>query len=91
MAVRAGTVNKPVEKLSAGERAKLPLATLILDKHNLLALDEPTNHLDIETRDVLLDALLDFPGSILFISHDRHFAQSLATETLYLQSEWVKF
>jgi ATP-binding cassette, subfamily F, member 3 len=91
MAVRRETVNKPVEKLSAGERAKILLATLILDEHNLLALDEPTNHLDIETQDVLLDALLDFPGGILFISHDRHFAQSLATETLYLQREEVSF
>jgi ATP-binding cassette, subfamily F, member 3 len=91
MAVRRETVNKPVEMLSAGERAKILLATLILDEHNLLALDEPTNHLDIETQDVLLNALLDFPGGILFISHDRHFAQSLATETLYLQREEVSF
>jgi ATP-binding cassette, subfamily F, member 3 len=91
MAVRRETVNKPVEKLSAGERAKTLLATLILDEHNLLALDEPTNHLDIETQDVLLDALLDFPGGILFISHDRHFAQSLATETFYLQREEGSF
>jgi ATP-binding cassette, subfamily F, member 3 len=87
MAVRRETVNLPVEMLSAGERAKILLAALILDEHNLLALDEPTNHLDIEAQDVLLDALLDFPGGILFISHDRHFAQSLATERLYLQSE----
>ena len=84
MAVRRETVNKSMEKLSVGERAKILLATLILDKYNLLALDEPTNHLDIETQDVLLDALLDFPGGILFISHDRHFAQTLATETLFL-------
>ena len=91
MAVRRETVNKPIEKLSAGERAKVLLATLILGEHNLLALDEPTNHLDIETQDVLLDALLDFPGGILFISHDRHFVRSLATETLYLQSEEASF
>jgi ATP-binding cassette subfamily F protein 3 len=91
MAVRRETVFKPVETLSAGERAKVLLATLILDEHNLLALDEPTNHLDIETQDVLLDALLGFPGGILFISHDRHFAQSLATKTLYLQREEVGF
>jgi ATP-binding cassette subfamily F protein 3 len=91
MAVRRETVNKPVEKLSAGERAKILLATLILDEHNLLALDEPTNHLDIETQDVLLDALHAFPGGIIFISHDRHFAQSLATETLCLQREEAGF
>lgn len=91
MTVHGETVDKPVEKLSAGERAKILLATLILDEHNLLALDEPTNHLDIETQDVLLEALLDFPGGILFISHDRHFAQSLATKTLYLQREEAGF
>ena len=91
MTVHGETVDKPVEKLSAGERAKILLATLILDEHNLLLLDEPTNHLDIETQDVLLEALLDFPGGILFISHDRHFAQSLATKTLYLQREEAGF
>jgi ATP-binding cassette subfamily F protein 3 len=47
-------------------------------------LDEPTNHLDIETQDVLLDALQDFPGGILFVSHDRHFIGALATHTLLL-------
>jgi ATP-binding cassette subfamily F protein 3 len=52
--------------------------------HNLLVLDEPTNHLDIETQDVLLDALQDFPGGILFVSHDRHFIGALATHTLLL-------
>jgi ATP-binding cassette subfamily F protein 3 len=91
MAVRRETVNKPVERLSAGERAKILLATLILDEHNLLALDEPTNHLDIETQDVLLGALLGFPGAVLFVSHDRHFVQSLATEVLYLQREEICF
>jgi ATP-binding cassette, subfamily F, member 3 len=82
MGVRRETVNKKVAKLSSGERAKVLLATLILGDNNLLVLDEPTNYLDIETQDVLLEALKDFPGGILFVSHDRHFVEELATETL---------
>jgi ATP-binding cassette subfamily F protein 3 len=84
MGVRRETVNKPTAQLSSGERAKVLLAKLILGHHNLLVLDEPTNHLDIETQDVLLDALKDFPGGILFVSHDRHFIDALATHTLVL-------
>ncbi len=85
MGVRRETVDKPVEKLSSGERAKVLLAKLILGDHNLLVLDEPTNHLDIDTQDVLLGALEDFPGGILFVSHDRHFIDALATEALILE------
>ena len=84
MRVRRETVNKPVEKLSSGERAKVLLTKLVLGDHNLLVLDEPTNHLDVETQDVLLGALQGFPGGILFVSHDRHFVDSLATDTLAL-------
>jgi ATPase subunit of ABC transporter with duplicated ATPase domains len=82
MGVRRETVNKKVEKLSSGERAKVLLARIILGDNNLLVLDEPTNYLDIETQDVLLDALKDFPGGILFVSHDRYFVEELATETM---------
>jgi ATP-binding cassette subfamily F protein 3 len=85
MGLRRETVNKPTWKLSSGERAKVLLAKLILGDHNLLVLDEPTNHLDVETQDVLLDALRNFPGGILFVSHDRHFIDALATETLALE------
>ena len=84
MGVRRETVNKPTGKLSSGERAKVLLAKLILGGHNLLVFDEPTNHLDVETQDVLLDALRDFPGGVLFVSHDRYFIDNLATETLAL-------
>ena len=84
MSVRRETVNKRVAKLSSGERAKVLMATLILGDNNLLVLDEPTNYLDIETQDVLLEALLDFPGGILFVSHDRYFVEELATETMTL-------
>jgi ATP-binding cassette, subfamily F, member 3 len=82
MGVRRETVYKSVAKLSSGERAKVLLATLILGDNNLLILDEPTNYLDIETQDVLLEALLDFPGGVLFVSHDRYFVEELATETM---------
>ena len=84
MGVRRETVNKKVAKLSSGERAKALLAVLILGDNNLLVLDEPTNYLDIEIQDVLLEALADFPGGILFVSHDRYFVEELATETLTL-------
>ena len=79
MGVRRETVNKKAAKLSSGERAKVILAAIILGDNNLLVLDEPTNYLDIETQDVLLEALEDFPGGILFVSHDRHFVEQLAT------------
>src|SRR5215217_2097805 len=84
MGVRRETVNKRTAKLSSGERAKVILAGIMLGDNNLLVLDEPTNFLDIETQDVLLEALEDFPGGILFVSHDRHFVEQLATRTLSL-------
>ena len=84
MGVRRETVNKPARRLSSGERAKVLLARLVLGENDMLVLDEPTNHLDIETQDVLLGALVDFPGGVLFVSHDRHFVDELATGTLHL-------
>ena len=75
---------KDVADLSWGERAKVLLARLILGDHDLLILDEPTNYLDIETQDALLQALAEFPGGIIFVSHDRYFLETLATETLEL-------
>jgi pleuromutilin/lincosamide/streptogramin A transport system ATP-binding/permease protein len=84
MGVRRETVNKQAFRLSSGERAKVILAGIILGDNNLLILDEPTNYLDIETQDVLLEALEGFPGGMLFVSHDRHFVDQLATETLSL-------
>ncbi|MBA2693294.1 MAG: ABC-F family ATP-binding cassette domain-containing protein [Rubrobacter sp.] len=84
MRVKRATVHKPFGALSAGEKAKVLLTRLILGEHDLLVLDEPTNYLDIETQDVLLDALGDFPGGMLFVSHDRHFVEALATEVVEL-------
>ena len=84
MGVKRETVNKRAATLSSGERAKVLLAGIILGENNLLILDEPTNYLDIETQDALLGALSDFPGGILFVSHDRYFVEQLATQTLTL-------
>ncbi len=84
MRIRRESVQKSVGSLSAGERAKVLLTRLILGGHNLLILDEPTNFLDVETQDVLLDSLKAFPGGIVFVSHDRHFIDTLATQVLEL-------
>ncbi|MDD2716601.1 MAG: ABC-F family ATP-binding cassette domain-containing protein [Candidatus Wallbacteria bacterium] len=78
-------IYKKVEVLSGGERSRLALARLLLRKSNLLVLDEPTNHLDIYSKDVLLDALRYFEGTIIFVSHDRYFIDQLANKIVYIQ------
>ncbi len=77
-------VFKKVSLLSGGERAKISLLKIMLSKPNFLILDEPTNHLDITSREVLENALLDFDGTMLVVSHDRYFINKLATKTVYL-------
>ncbi len=75
---------KPTEALSGGECARLLLAKLLLLKHNVLVLDEPTNHLDIESIEGLLDGLKPFQGTVIVVSHDRHFVSELATRMVEL-------
>ncbi len=73
------TVDKRIDMLSGGEKSRVVLATLLARPVNLLILDEPTNHLDILAREVLLDALKKFAGTVVIVSHDRHFLRSLVT------------
>lgn len=76
---RGDHVRKKVKVLSGGERARLCMAGLLLGPYNILVLDEPGNHLDVETVESLAEALLEYKGTVLFTSHDRHFMQRVAT------------
>ncbi|SDH46665.1 ATP-binding cassette, subfamily F, member 3 [Planococcus glaciei] len=77
-------VLKPISTLSGGEKARVALAKLMMQKANVLLLDEPTNHLDLDSKEVLENALLDYPGTILFVSHDRYFMNRLSTKVVEL-------
>ena len=82
---RGDDVYKSLDVLSGGEKSRIALLQLLLSPVNLLVLDEPTNHLDIHSKDVLLTALRDFGGTVIFVSHDRGFIEQLATRVLELK------
>jgi len=81
---RGDDIDKKISMLSGGESARLVLAKLILQKNNVLILDEPTNHLDMESIDALIEALQEFNGAVLFVSHNRYFIDHIATRVLSL-------
>jgi ATPase subunit of ABC transporter with duplicated ATPase domains len=83
-------VEKPCRILSGGEKARLVLALMLYDPPNFLVLDEPTNHLDLATKEMLMKALSDFEGTMLFVSHDRHFLRALSNRVLELSPTGVQ-
>ena len=82
-------VFKKVTKLSGGEKVRLMLFTLIQDNCNFIILDEPTNHIDISTKETLEDALINYEGTIIFVSHDRYFINKLANKVLYISDKKI--
>ncbi|MCE0723626.1 ABC-F family ATP-binding cassette domain-containing protein [Legionella resiliens] len=85
---RGSDVDKKIGLLSGGESARLVMAKLILEKNNVLILDEPTNHLDLESIDALVESIQAFPGAVLFVSHNRHFIDSISTRVLVLTERY---
>ncbi|CAM2987773.1 ABC-F family ATP-binding cassette domain-containing protein [Legionella worsleiensis] len=85
---RGSDVDKKIGLLSGGESARLVMARLILQKHNVLIFDEPTNHLDMESIDALIEAIQSFQGAVLFVSHNRYFIDRIATRVLVLTERY---
>jgi ABC-type multidrug transport system ATPase subunit len=82
-------VSKAISILSGGETARLILSRMMLVKHNVLIFDEPTNHLDMESTEALIQALEAYPGTILFVSHNRHFINKVATRVVEMTHEGI--
>ena len=85
----AMTIEKKCRVLSGGEKARLVMAIMLFDPPNLLVLDEPTNHLDLDTKEMLIKALADYEGTMLFVSHDRQFLAALSNRVLELTPDGV--
>lgn len=84
------SIYKKIKFLSGGEKVRLKLFCLIQNKYNFLILDEPTNHIDIDTREILENALINFNGTILFVSHDRYFINKISTHIIELKNKKIK-
>jgi ATPase subunit of ABC transporter with duplicated ATPase domains len=80
-------VEKKIRSLSGGEKSRLAMARMLYNPPNFLVLDEPTNHLDLATKEMLVDALKDFEGTMIFVSHDRTFLRGLGSRVLELGAE----
>ena len=80
-------MDKKIRALSGGEKTRLVMARMLMYPPNFLVLDEPTNHLDVATKEMLIDALKDFDGTMLFVSHDRTFLRGLSNRVLELGGE----
>jgi ATP-binding cassette subfamily F protein 3 len=82
-------VDKKCRVLSGGEKARLVMAAMLFDPPNFLVLDEPTNHLDLDTKEMLIKALAEYEGTMLFVSHDRHFLAALSNRVLELTPDGI--
>ncbi len=83
-------VDKKVKVLSGGEKTRLAMVKLLLEPYNVLILDEPTNHLDMKTKDIIKDALKEFEGTVILVSHDRDFLDGLAEKVFEFGNKRVK-